>query len=62
MKLPITVAMQQSCLVFRVLQMKSRIPSRSAKPSAFWSRRLKRPAKPAKHAVFGIWESIKQKF
>ena len=42
--------------------MKSRISAKSAKPSAFWSKRFSRPAKPAKPAVFRIWESIKHKF
>ena len=42
--------------------MKSKISPKSAKPSAFWSRKFSRPAKPAKPAVFGIRESIKHKF
>ena len=42
--------------------MKSRISPKSAKPSALWSRRFSRPAKPTKPAVFGIGESIKRKF
>ena len=46
-------------------QVKSRISAKSAKPSAFSSRRFSRPAKPAKPAkpaVFLIGESIKRKF
>ena len=42
--------------------MKSKISPKSAKPSACWSRRFSRPAKPAKPAVFEIGESIKHKF
>ena len=44
-KLPITVATRakSNC---RFLQMTSRISPNSIKPSAFWSRRLSRPAKP----------------
>ena len=42
--------------------MKWRISPKSAKPSAFSSKRFSRSAKPAKPAVFGIGESIKHKF
>ena len=38
-------------LVSKVPQMKTRISPKSAKPSAFWSRRLSRPSKLAKPAV-----------
>ena len=41
--------------------MKTRISPESAKP-AFWSRRFRRPSKPAKPAVVGIRESIKDEF
>ena len=50
------------CLVLKVSQIKMRISPKSAKPSAFQSRGFSRPFKPAKPAVFGIWESIKHKF
>ena len=34
----------------------------AAKPSAFWSRRFRRPSKPAKPVAFGIRKSIKHEF
>ena len=50
---------EQIHFLFRVSQMKTRISPKHAKPSVFWSRTFSRPLKPAKPAVFGIFESIK---
>ena len=61
-KLPITVATRAKLLRCQSSANKLKIAPKSAKPSAFWSRRFSKPAKPAKPAVFGIGESIKHKF
>ena len=55
-KLLINIATRANSSRFQIFaDEKTGISPKSAKPSACWSRRLSRPSKPAKPAVFGIW-------